>query len=175
MSHFELKKVKKNKLVAQFECAYNYFRIYTRSDRTVEAFVFIWPLLRLHTPHGSLSEIPKRNVMHRLDSAQMNRRERNIMLIYMIDGNRLNYSLLLILLRNIWSWSVNWRFIKYHYYYFFHFSLVSTQMYAYLTYRGSSSEQMTCVGHSLGAHICGMVSNHLTSKQHKIIGKISNG
>lgn len=29
---------------------------------------------------------------------------------------------------------------------------------------------MTCVGHSLGAHICGMVSKHLTSKQHKIIG-----
>lgn len=29
---------------------------------------------------------------------------------------------------------------------------------------------MTCVGHSLGAHICGMVSNHLTTKQHKIIG-----
>lgn len=29
---------------------------------------------------------------------------------------------------------------------------------------------MTCVGHSLGAHICGMVSNHLTIKQHKIIG-----
>lgn len=37
---------------------------------------------------------------------------------------------------------------------------------------GSSNDQMTCVGHSLGAHICGMVSNHLTTKQHKIIGKI---
>lgn len=46
-------------------------------------------------------------------------------------------------------------------------------MYAYLTYRGSSNELMTCVGHSLGAHICGMVSNHLTTKQHKIIGKNS--
>lgn len=43
-------------------------------------------------------------------------------------------------------------------------------MYAYLTYKGSSNEQITCVGHSLGAHICGMLSNHLTSKQHKIIG-----
>lgn len=29
---------------------------------------------------------------------------------------------------------------------------------------------MTCVGHSLGAHICGMVSNHLTTKQYRIIG-----
>lgn len=47
---------------------------------------------------------------------------------------------------------------------------LSTQIYAFLTYKGSSNEQMTCVGHSLGAHICGMVSNHLTSKQHKIIG-----
>jgi len=46
----------------------------------------------------------------------------------------------------------------------------TAQIYAFLTYKGSSNEQMTCVGHSLGAHICGMVSNHLTSKQHKIIG-----
>ncbi|XP_031636935.1 phospholipase A1-like [Contarinia nasturtii] len=46
----------------------------------------------------------------------------------------------------------------------------TAQVYAYLTYRGSDNSQMTCVGHSLGAHICGMVSNHLTSKQHKIIG-----
>lgn len=30
---------------------------------------------------------------------------------------------------------------------------------------------MTCVGHSLGAHICGMVSTHLTTRQHRIIGE----
>ncbi|XP_025406428.1 phospholipase A1-like isoform X2 [Sipha flava] len=46
----------------------------------------------------------------------------------------------------------------------------SAQLYAYLIYSGISKFQLHCVGHSLGAHICGMISNHLTEKQHKIIG-----
>lgn len=41
-----------------------------------------------------------------------------------------------------------------------------------LTYAGQFNKQITCVGHSLGAHICGMVTNHLSKKQYKIIGKI---
>lgn len=150
--------------------AYNYFRIYTRCDRIFEAFIFIWPLLQLHT----VLCVRFRKEMHRRFGSK-EWRERNIMLIYMIDGNRLNYLLLLILLGNFWTWSVNWPFEDILWLLFFHFSLISTKMYAYLTYRGSSGEQMTCVGHSLGAHICGMVSNHLTSKQHKIIGKFRNG
>lgn len=43
-------------------------------------------------------------------------------------------------------------------------------MYAYLSHKGSHPKRITCVGHSLGAHICGMMANHLSTKQHKIIG-----
>ncbi|CAG9802401.1 unnamed protein product [Chironomus riparius] len=46
----------------------------------------------------------------------------------------------------------------------------TAQLYSYLTFVGSKIEGITCVGHSLGAHICGMMSNHLTHKQHRIIG-----
>ncbi|XP_024081436.1 lipase member H-B isoform X2 [Cimex lectularius] len=46
----------------------------------------------------------------------------------------------------------------------------SAQFYSYLTHNGASAEKTVCVGHSLGAHICGMVSNHLDIKMHKIIG-----
>ncbi|CRL04728.1 CLUMA_CG017788, isoform A [Clunio marinus] len=49
-------------------------------------------------------------------------------------------------------------------------SQCTAQLYSFLTYMGSKIEDITCVGHSLGAHICGMMSNHLTSKQHRIIG-----
>lgn len=52
-----------------------------------------------------------------------------------------------------------------------HNRLETLQLYSYLTYIGSRIEDITCVGHSLGAHICGMISNHLTQKQHRIIGK----
>ncbi|XP_071057694.1 phospholipase A1 1 isoform X2 [Onthophagus taurus] len=44
------------------------------------------------------------------------------------------------------------------------------QLYAYIMDLGGLAEKTVCVGHSLGAHICGMVSNHLTIKQHKIVG-----
>ncbi|XP_055596651.1 phospholipase A1 member A-like [Uranotaenia lowii] len=46
----------------------------------------------------------------------------------------------------------------------------SAQLYSFLTFTGSRSKHITCVGHSLGAHICGMMTNHLTKPQHKIIG-----
>ncbi|KAG4068122.1 hypothetical protein HA402_001547 [Bradysia odoriphaga] len=46
----------------------------------------------------------------------------------------------------------------------------AAQVYAFLTHHGQDNKQITCVGHSLGAHICGMVTTHLTTRQHKIIG-----
>ncbi|XP_054263932.1 phospholipase A1 1-like [Macrosteles quadrilineatus] len=46
----------------------------------------------------------------------------------------------------------------------------SAQFYSYLTHSGAPAHTIHCVGHSLGAHICGMMSNHLTEKMHKIIG-----
>lgn len=53
-------------------------------------------------------------------------------------------------------------------------SQCTAQLYARLTYSGASAYQIHCVGHSLGAHICGMISNHLTERQHKIIGEYDN-
>lgn len=49
-------------------------------------------------------------------------------------------------------------------------NVCSNQIYAYLTRMGHPNQQITCIGHSLGAHICGMVSTHLTKRQHRIIG-----
>ncbi|XP_065221141.1 lipase member H-like isoform X1 [Planococcus citri] len=46
----------------------------------------------------------------------------------------------------------------------------TAQFYSHLTYNGASAFKIHCVGHSLGAHICGMMSNHLSHKMHKIIG-----
>ncbi|KAI5636173.1 lipase domain-containing protein [Phthorimaea operculella] len=46
----------------------------------------------------------------------------------------------------------------------------TAQLYSYITQAGALARKITCVGHSLGAHICGMISNHLTEKQYKIIG-----
>lgn len=46
----------------------------------------------------------------------------------------------------------------------------TAQLFAHITYKGSSNNLITCVGHSLGAHICGMLKNHLTSRPYKIIG-----
>lgn len=47
----------------------------------------------------------------------------------------------------------------------------AAKLYAFVMDNGGKAEESTCVGHSLGAHICGMISNHLTLKQHKIVGK----
>lgn len=49
-------------------------------------------------------------------------------------------------------------------------SQCTAKLYAYVMDNGGNAEETTCVGHSLGAHICGMVSNHLSIKQHKIVG-----
>ncbi|VVD02688.1 unnamed protein product [Leptidea sinapis] len=45
----------------------------------------------------------------------------------------------------------------------------TAQLYSYLTLNGATAKMITCVGHSLGAHVCGMMSSHLTKKQYKII------
>ncbi|XP_018329456.1 pancreatic lipase-related protein 2 [Agrilus planipennis] len=46
----------------------------------------------------------------------------------------------------------------------------TAQLYAFIMENGGSAYETTCIGHSLGAHICGMISNHLTIRQHRIIG-----
>ncbi|XP_041988579.1 phospholipase A1 [Aricia agestis] len=46
----------------------------------------------------------------------------------------------------------------------------TAQLYSYLTQYGAKAKGITCVGHSLGAHVCGMMSKHLTEKQYKIVG-----
>lgn len=50
----------------------------------------------------------------------------------------------------------------------------TAQLYSFIMYMGGQAKKTTCVGHSLGAHICGMVSNHLDVKQHRIVGKEKN-
>lgn len=50
-------------------------------------------------------------------------------------------------------------------------SQCTAQLYSYVAHMGASTYQTHCVGHSLGAHICGMMNNHLTRRQHTIIGK----
>ncbi|CAK1600816.1 unnamed protein product [Parnassius mnemosyne] len=47
----------------------------------------------------------------------------------------------------------------------------TAQLYSFMTQSGALAKKTTCVGHSLGAHICGMMSEHLTEKQYKIIGR----
>lgn len=42
---------------------------------------------------------------------------------------------------------------------------------SYLRNHGLPIEKTTCVGHSLGAHICGIMSNYLLFRMHRIIGK----
>ncbi|KAF5284342.1 hypothetical protein FQA39_LY04635 [Lamprigera yunnana] len=46
----------------------------------------------------------------------------------------------------------------------------TAQLYAYIMDLGGLAKKTTCVGHSLGAHICGMMSNYLDVKQFKIVG-----
>ncbi|XP_052739397.1 phospholipase A1-like [Bicyclus anynana] len=46
----------------------------------------------------------------------------------------------------------------------------TAQLYSRITQSGALAKKITCVGHSLGAHVCGMMSNHLTEKQYKIVG-----
>uniref|UniRef100_A0A6P7GDW1 Phospholipase A1 n=1 Tax=Diabrotica virgifera virgifera TaxID=50390 RepID=A0A6P7GDW1_DIAVI len=44
------------------------------------------------------------------------------------------------------------------------------KLYAFIMANGGAATATTCVGHSLGAHICGMMSNHLDRRQHKVVG-----
>lgn len=46
----------------------------------------------------------------------------------------------------------------------------TAHLYALIMENGGNAYKTTCVGHSLGAHVCGMLSNHLDVKQHKIVG-----
>lgn len=48
----------------------------------------------------------------------------------------------------------------------------TAMLYAFIMENGGDARKTTCIGHSLGAHICGMMSNHLDKKQHKIVGKL---
>lgn len=45
------------------------------------------------------------------------------------------------------------------------------QLYAHMMEMGGHARKTTCIGHSLGAHVCGMISNYLDLKQYKIVGK----
>lgn len=36
---------------------------------------------------------------------------------------------------------------------------------------GLRTDNLTCVGHSLGAHLCGIIANYLTFRLNRIIGK----
>lgn len=46
-------------------------------------------------------------------------------------------------------------------------------MLGYLKTAGVKTEEITCIGHSLGAHVCGVLANYLPYKMNKIVGKIS--
>ncbi|XP_071455081.1 phospholipase A1-like [Hetaerina americana] len=48
-------------------------------------------------------------------------------------------------------------------------SQCTAQLFAHLTHQGASMKGITCIGHSLGAHVCGMVGNHATIRPHRII------
>lgn len=44
-------------------------------------------------------------------------------------------------------------------------------MLSHLRTSGLNVDQLTCVGHSLGAHVCGMMANYLPFRMYRIIGK----
>jgi predicted alpha/beta hydrolase len=45
------------------------------------------------------------------------------------------------------------------------------QFLAFLRDSGVPVARTTCVGHSLGAHVCGIAANYLMFRMHRIIGK----
>lgn len=45
------------------------------------------------------------------------------------------------------------------------------QYFTFLRYSGLPETKTTCVGHSLGAHLCGLLSNYLDFRIERIIGK----
>lgn len=44
-------------------------------------------------------------------------------------------------------------------------------VFTYLRAAGMNVERTICVGHSLGAHVCGIMANYLLFRVHRIIGK----
>jgi len=45
-----------------------------------------------------------------------------------------------------------------------------SNLFTFLRNSGVSMHRTTCVGHSLGAHVCGLVSQNLLFRMHRIIG-----
>lgn len=45
------------------------------------------------------------------------------------------------------------------------------RMLTHLRTAGLNVDQLTCVGHSLGAHLCGIMANFLPFRMHRIIGE----
>lgn len=46
--------------------------------------------------------------------------------------------------------------------------------FSFLRHSGLPVHRTTCVGHSLGAHICGLMSNYLDFRMERIIGEQTN-
>lgn len=44
------------------------------------------------------------------------------------------------------------------------------ELFTFMRQSGVDMQKTTCVGHSLGAHVCGVTSNFLKFRIHKIIG-----
>ncbi|KAG8222820.1 hypothetical protein J437_LFUL005026 [Ladona fulva] len=49
-------------------------------------------------------------------------------------------------------------------------SQCTAQLYAHLTHQGALMKRIICIGHSLGAHICGMIANYSTLRPSRILG-----
>lgn len=47
----------------------------------------------------------------------------------------------------------------------------ASQLFKFMRSSGVQQQRTTCVGHSLGAHVCGLVSLTLLFRMHRIIGK----
>lgn len=50
-------------------------------------------------------------------------------------------------------------------------SRCTAQLYERIIDSGTTPSNIHCTGHSLGAHICGQMTNYLREKQHKIFGE----
>jgi len=46
----------------------------------------------------------------------------------------------------------------------------AAQMIDFFSQFGVHTEKLTCVGFSLGAHICGLIANFVTTKMERIVG-----
>lgn len=49
-------------------------------------------------------------------------------------------------------------------------AICTAKFFKNLRLQGISSDQITCVGHCLGAHGCGLVSKFINFRMHRIIG-----